>query len=436
MAVLLSNNATSTLAASINTSVTSISIQSADASKFPSPTGGDWFPITVVDSAGNMEIMKCTARSSGTLTVTRAQEGTTAKSFASGARVDLRLTVAAANELYKAGLTAANTWSQAQTFSATATFEGNQITISGTSPRVYLQDTDTGADDFWLFVNANNFYVLTDRADDGSYETPYPLELRNDTAAGYLYASRLITEAYASFTTNLTITNTAPIITLKDTTTSAYDARIRVDANNFYIDGSSDGSTYTETLRFEQDTKIGYMSQLFLTGTSECIRLNATSTSTTVDPYISFYRNLARVGYIIANDGTGVNSGMRIINDIATGGDTGLTLLNSGGVDSLEWYVNGTEYKVLHTGNIDTYDIAKYYTGSGANDVSFPLGHILAVYINASYANRNATPAQTVRLWDGSSHQYAISGSGATIAGTWRSRGTAGESYQIFQRVA
>ncbi|MCA1490090.1 hypothetical protein I6F11_04050 [Ensifer sp. NBAIM29] len=108
MAVLLSNNATSTLAASINTSVTTISIQSADAAKFPSPTGGDWFPITVIDSAGNIEIMKCTARSSATLTVTRAQEGTTAKSFASGARVDLRLTAAAVNQIYNDAKNASN----------------------------------------------------------------------------------------------------------------------------------------------------------------------------------------------------------------------------------------------------------------------------------------------------------------------------------------
>lgn len=95
MAVLLANNATSTLVASITASDTSLTIQSADAGRFPSPAGGDWFPLTLVDAAGNMEILKVTGRSAGTLTVQRGQEGTSATDFAAGVRADLRLTKAA-----------------------------------------------------------------------------------------------------------------------------------------------------------------------------------------------------------------------------------------------------------------------------------------------------------------------------------------------------
>ena len=94
MAVKLSNNATSTLAASINATATTISVVSGDAARFPALTAGDWFPVTVVDSAGNMEIMRCTARSGATLTVARAQEGTTGKAFAAGSRIEVRLTAA------------------------------------------------------------------------------------------------------------------------------------------------------------------------------------------------------------------------------------------------------------------------------------------------------------------------------------------------------
>lgn len=96
MVAKLANNASSTLAGSINTSVTSVSIASGDASKFPTLAAGQWFPLTVVDNAGNMEIMKVTARSGATLTVERGQEGTTAKAFATGSKCDLRLTAAAA----------------------------------------------------------------------------------------------------------------------------------------------------------------------------------------------------------------------------------------------------------------------------------------------------------------------------------------------------
>lgn len=95
MALNFTNNATSTLASSINASQTTITVQSAGAALFPTLSANDWCPITVVDGAGNMEIMKCTGRSTSTLTVVRAQEGTTGKSFSAGARVDVRLTAAA-----------------------------------------------------------------------------------------------------------------------------------------------------------------------------------------------------------------------------------------------------------------------------------------------------------------------------------------------------
>lgn len=102
--VKFANNAVSTLAASINTAATSISIAGADAGKFPSLAAGDWHPLTIVDSAGNMEIVKVTARSGSALTVVRAQEGTTAKNFAAGSKADLRLTVAALAEIYAKAL--------------------------------------------------------------------------------------------------------------------------------------------------------------------------------------------------------------------------------------------------------------------------------------------------------------------------------------------
>lgn len=99
MAVVLTNNATSLLAGAITAASTTLSIENADASKFPTPPAGDWFPVTIVDNAGNMEIMKATKREGAILTVTRAQEGTTAKAFAAGARIDLRLTAAAIFEI-------------------------------------------------------------------------------------------------------------------------------------------------------------------------------------------------------------------------------------------------------------------------------------------------------------------------------------------------
>lgn len=100
MAVVLTNNATTLLAAAIDAAATTLSVETADAGKFPAPAAGDWFPLTIVDSAGNMEIVKATARSGAIITIERAQEGTTAKAFEAGTRVDLRATAAA---LYDVG---------------------------------------------------------------------------------------------------------------------------------------------------------------------------------------------------------------------------------------------------------------------------------------------------------------------------------------------
>lgn len=103
MPVKLTNLATSTLAGAINTSVTSLAISSGDADKFPTLAAGEWFPLVVVDNAGNREIMRVTARSGATLTVVRGQEGTTGLSFANGSRCELRVTAAALAELQLAG---------------------------------------------------------------------------------------------------------------------------------------------------------------------------------------------------------------------------------------------------------------------------------------------------------------------------------------------
>ena len=92
MAILLANNATAKLAGAINTATTSLTVQTGQGALFPSPSGGDYFPLTLVDSSGNIEITYCTSRSGDILTVTRAREGTSAKSFAAGSRASLRVT--------------------------------------------------------------------------------------------------------------------------------------------------------------------------------------------------------------------------------------------------------------------------------------------------------------------------------------------------------
>ena len=81
----IKNRAASSLAADITSTATSLTVQAGDGAKFPQP--GNGFNITIED-----EILKCTARSTDTLTVVRAQEGTTAAAHTAGKAVELRIT--------------------------------------------------------------------------------------------------------------------------------------------------------------------------------------------------------------------------------------------------------------------------------------------------------------------------------------------------------
>ncbi len=89
---LFNNNASSLLASGINASVTTLAVTPTQGALFPSPGAGQIALITLEDVSGNIEIVSCTARTGDTLTIVRAQEGTTALPFSSGSRVEQRCT--------------------------------------------------------------------------------------------------------------------------------------------------------------------------------------------------------------------------------------------------------------------------------------------------------------------------------------------------------
>jgi microcystin-dependent protein len=100
MAVKLANNAVSRLAGNITNSATTLNLVPGDGARFPAITAaGDWFPVTLVKADGDLEIVRCTGRSTDTLTIERGQEGTATLAFSAGDRVELRLTMAAMSEI-------------------------------------------------------------------------------------------------------------------------------------------------------------------------------------------------------------------------------------------------------------------------------------------------------------------------------------------------
>jgi hypothetical protein len=99
MAVKFTNNASGTIASSINSTTTTIVLTSGQGSLFPSLGSGDYFFATLVDSSNNLEIVKVTARSTDTMTVVRGQDGTSGRSYTAGDRFELRPVAAAFNAL-------------------------------------------------------------------------------------------------------------------------------------------------------------------------------------------------------------------------------------------------------------------------------------------------------------------------------------------------
>jgi len=83
----IENGAEGTLSASVSDSATSFVLDTGQGAGFPA--SGD-FHLTINDT----EIVKCTARTTDTLTVTRAQEGTAATAHALGATVSLNVSKA------------------------------------------------------------------------------------------------------------------------------------------------------------------------------------------------------------------------------------------------------------------------------------------------------------------------------------------------------
>lgn len=95
MTQLFANNIVTEVATGINASATSLVLD--DASSMPSPTGGDYFLLTLFSKNASgkedtWEILKVTARSSNTVTIVRAQEGTSAATWAVDTACEMRAT--------------------------------------------------------------------------------------------------------------------------------------------------------------------------------------------------------------------------------------------------------------------------------------------------------------------------------------------------------
>jgi len=147
MAELFTNNAFSTLASGISTSDVNLTVASSEGSRFPSPSGADFFRATLIDkNTLNTEIVLVTSRTGDTFTMTRAQEGTTALALDPGDLVQLRPTagtfenvttdsdVQSGSMVYASDTGAANAYAIALTPAITAYAVGQKFRFRATNP--------------------------------------------------------------------------------------------------------------------------------------------------------------------------------------------------------------------------------------------------------------------------------------------------------------
>lgn len=131
MAILFTNNASTTLASSITNVATSLTVASGQGALFPNPTSPDYFLCTLQGVSGTpIEIVQVTARSTDTFTIVRAQEGTTASAFNGGDKVELRLTAGVMQQAAQAGLANGALTENAQTVTANYTISTNKNAMS------------------------------------------------------------------------------------------------------------------------------------------------------------------------------------------------------------------------------------------------------------------------------------------------------------------
>lgn len=104
MGIRTKNNAYSRLAASVAASDTFMTVEAGTGVRFPILEAGDFTFATLIGANGSMEIVKVTGRNTDTMTIERAQEGTTALDWSVGARVECRFTAG----MYDMALEAAN----------------------------------------------------------------------------------------------------------------------------------------------------------------------------------------------------------------------------------------------------------------------------------------------------------------------------------------
>ena len=148
MGLKVTNNAFGTLNAGINSTDTVIVLEAGQGARFPVLGAGDYFYATLIDTSNQLEIVKVTARATDTMTVVRAQDGTTARAYNVNDRFELRPTAALFNEKANADDVTASLATKVDKAGDTMTGPLTINTGSNGTPAINLNHSNTDADNF------------------------------------------------------------------------------------------------------------------------------------------------------------------------------------------------------------------------------------------------------------------------------------------------
>jgi hypothetical protein len=160
MPQLFKNNAFSTLGASMTNVATTLTVATGLGDRFPVVSAPDFMLLTLQDASNNIEIVKVTTRTTGSdsMTIQRAQEGTTARAWNLGDVVELRLTAGALNplSLLEGAATAAAIRTaigalpsgEAATLTVNSSSDALKITQTGSGNALYIEDVAADATPF------------------------------------------------------------------------------------------------------------------------------------------------------------------------------------------------------------------------------------------------------------------------------------------------
>tara|TARA_X000001382_G_C3158473_1_gene175427 strand:- start:199 stop:1386 length:1188 start_codon:yes stop_codon:yes gene_type:complete len=348
MGVKVTNNAFGTISTGINTSATTIVLDSGQGARFPTLGSGDYFYATLIDTSNTLEIVKVTARSTDSMTVTRAQDNTTASAFAIGDRFELRPTAALFEDIVSNSTVVSDTSPQ---LGGNLDLNSNNIndgTFLADSSRIRIPNASSDPSS----PNAGDMYYNTTSKLVQHYDGTKFVQMSNipldgsSAALAPQYGSDVINALGGSFS--------AGLYYLTGLTTSGFSAQqVYVDADGYMLfyrhagTGSSYNSTYEITGDALGEVAIGTL-------TSPTMGLTTTGVSTAAGS-----RGMAR----LATDFVRALGG-----ESASGNVIRMTVgSNTVYITDAQWYATAP------TGSGDTY------------------GYDNSISYGNSYANRRAT---------------------------------------------